>query len=83
MLSIKTWEKAKILKHLHLHCKIMPISGFYGLKSAEVNVFGSLVIYRCTSCTIMLLSVSILFPDCLSSLFIKQTWLRLYEKPAS
>lgn len=55
MLSIKTWEKAKILKQLH--CKIMPILGFYGLKNAEVNVFVYLVIYRCTSCTIMLLSV--------------------------
>lgn len=59
MLNIKTQEKAKILKHLH--CKIVPISGFYGLNSDEVNIFGYLVIYRCTSCTIMLLSVSVCF----------------------
>lgn len=55
MLNIKTQEKAKILKHLH--CKI----GFYGLNSDEVNIFGYLVIYTCTSCTIMLLSVSVCF----------------------
>lgn len=59
MLSIKIWGKAKILKHLP--CKTVPISGFYRLKSAEVNVFGYLVIYRCTSCTIMLSPVSVCF----------------------
>lgn len=59
ILSIKIWEKAKILKYLH--CKIVLISGFYRLKSAEVNVFGYLVIYRCTSCRIMLLPGYICF----------------------